>query len=510
MISPRARSVWAAASIVATLAAAVLLVSRGTRASVRYVSRDALRASFASDTRNLVYRWDPADPRPDAERRAALFEFMYQTYDSTAWIPQSVFDGNVVTQAVLGDVDTIVGEKVGLVLWREQTHVPAFGMAPGPRPDLPLRWTVNCLVCHTAEIDGVAYLGAGTKTFDDLWLGEALKTLTSERWRSVLPVDASDRAVAAEANRILKSHHHDKIDSLTRARSTAFAASHVELFLRPNGTMPPVEDVGRGDTKTPPLWHTAAKMPSGRWYVDGSFHGRFPLMASSMELEKDRPFDALVTSVIPTIKEEFASVIRHLRPPPYPYEIDATLAARGKALFYSEEIGCARCHGVYDGAGNVEWPGVYKDVGTDPRRLDVVSDKFIAAFDQSPLASEGRLVRSQGYAATPLTGAWANYPYLHNGSVPTLHHLLGPVSERPAIFHVRAAGRFDRTRVGQQLYLDPVHGTRDEGDLLRRFGADRDWFSAARPGAGNGGHNVWPRIRTDANRRALIEYLKTL
>ena len=510
MISPRARSAWAAASIVATLAAAVLLVSRGTRASVRYVSRDALRASFASDIRNLVYRWDPADPRPEAERRAALFEFMYQTYDSSAWIPQSVFDGNVVTQAVFGDVDTIVGEKVGLVLWREQTHVPAFGMAPGPRPDLPLRWTVNCLVCHTAEIDGVAYLGAGTKTFDDRWLGEALKTLTSERWRSVIPVDASDRAFAAEANRILTSHHHDKIDSLTRARSTAFAASHVELFLRPNGTMPPVEDVGRGDTKTPPLWHTAAKMPSGRWYVDGSFHGRFPLMASSMELEKDRPFDALVTSVIPTIKEEFASVIRHLRPPLYPYKVDATLAARGKTLFYSEEIGCARCHGAYDGAGNVEWPGVYKEVGTDPSRLDVVSDKFIAAFDQSPLASEGRLVRSQGYAATPLTGVWANYPYLHNGSVPTLHHLLGPVSERPAIFHVRAAGRFDQTRVGQQLYLDPVHGTLDEGDLLRRFGADRDWFSTARPGAGNGGHNVWPRIRTDANRRALIEYLKTM
>ena len=28
-------------------------------------------------------------------------------------------------------------------------------------------WTVNCLVCHTAEIDGVTYLGAGTKVFDD-------------------------------------------------------------------------------------------------------------------------------------------------------------------------------------------------------------------------------------------------------------------------------------------------------------------------------------------------------
>ena len=496
--------------MVLTLAAAVILVSRGTRASVRYVSRDALRSTFKSDTRNLVYRWDPADPRPEPERRAALFEFVYQTYDSSAWIPQSLFDSNLVTQAVVGDVDTIVGAKVGLVLWREQSVVPAYGMAPSPRSDLPLRWTVNCLVCHTAEIDGVAYLGAGTKTFDDRWLGEALKTLTSDRWRSVLGGAPVDRALAAEANRILNSHHHDKIDSLTRARSTAFAASHVELYMRPNGAMPAVDDVGRGDTKTPPLWHTAAKMSSGRWYADGSFHGRFPLMASSMELEKDRPFDALVSSVIPTIKGEFESVIRHLRPPPYPYDVDGTLAARGKELFYSEEVGCARCHGEYDGRGNVDWPGVHKDVGTDHARIDVVSDKFIDAFRQSPLAAEGALVKSRGYAATPLTGVWANYPYLHNGSVPTLYHLLGPVSERPAMFHVMAAGRFDRTRVGQVLYVDSAHGRLDKAALARRFGNDRDWFNVSRPGAGNGGHNVWSRIRTDENRRALIEYLKTL
>ncbi len=509
-MSQRARSMCAVTSMVLTLAAAALLVSRGTRASARNVARESLRSTFESDTRNLVYRWDPADLRPERVRRAALFDFMYQTYDSSAWIPQSLFDGNLVTQAVIGDVDTIVGEKVGLVLWREQSVVPAYGMAPSARSDEPLRWTVNCLVCHTAQIDGVAYLGAGTKTFDDLWLGEALKTLTSERWRSALPRDPGDRALAVEANRILTSHHHDKIDSLTRARSTAFAASHVELFMRPNGAMPAVEDVGRGDTKTPPLWHTAAKMSSGRWYADGSFHGPFPLMASSMELEKDRPFDALVKSVIPTIKEEFESVIRHLRPPPYPYEIDATLAARGKELFYSQEVGCARCHGVYDGRGNVDWPGVHKDVGTDRSRLDVVSDKFIDAFEHSPLAAEGSLIKSGGYAATPLTGVWANYPYLHNGSVPTLYHLLGPVSERPAIFHVMAAGRFDRTRVGQVLYLDPANGRLGDAELIRRFGSDRDWFNVARPGAGNGGHNVWPRIATDDNRRALIEYLKTL
>ena len=65
-----------------------------------------------------------------SERRRALFDFMYQTYQSSAWIPQSLFDSNLVTQAVVGDVDTIVGEKVGLVLWRDNPLVPAFGMAP--------------------------------------------------------------------------------------------------------------------------------------------------------------------------------------------------------------------------------------------------------------------------------------------------------------------------------------------------------------------------------------------
>ncbi len=165
---------------------------------------------------------------------------------------------------------------------------------------------------------------------------------------------------------------------------------------------------------------------------------------------------------------------------------------------------------MYDGRGHLRWPGIFTDVGTDRSRLDVVSDGFTAAFNDSPLAAEGALMKSDGYAATPLTGVWANFPYLHNGSVPTLHHLLGPVSERPRIFEVMAARRLDRTRAGQLLYANPAAAGRGEPDLVKRFGDDRNWFNVARPGCGNGGHDVWPRIRTDANRRALIEYLKTL
>jgi hypothetical protein len=514
----RTRSLHVAALALST-AAALLALTLFSRASAPAVSREALDVTFDAGIRRLVIEWDAADPRPAAQRRQALFEFMYQTYEASAWIPQSLFDSNLVSQAVIGDVDTIVGEKVGLVLWRDNPLVPAFGMAPNAdreeehntAPPASLKWTVNCLVCHMAEIDGVAYFGAGTKTFDELWLGEALKRLTSDPWRVLVPVASGDRALAADANRILNSHHHDKIDSLTRARSTAFAASHVELYMRSHGNqMPAVEAVARGDVKTPPLWHTAAKMPIGRWYTDGSFHGPFPLMASSMELEKDRPFDALVQVVIPTIKAEFDTVVRHLRPPRYPYEIDQALAARGRELFNSRELGCARCHGTYDGQGNVDWPGVHTDVRTDRSRLNVVSDEFIDAFDRSPLSSGGRLRKSSGYAATPLTGVWANYPYLHNGSVPTLYHLLGPASERPAIFEVMAARTLDRERLGQPIAVDPAIAGLTETERIRRFSNDRNWFYVGRPGSTNVGHDLWPRIRTEANRQALLEYLKTL
>jgi len=75
---------------------------------------------------------------------------------------------------------------------------------------------------------------------------------------------------------------------------------------------------------------------------------------------------------------------------------------------------------------------------------------------------------------------------------------------------VMGARALDRVRVGQRLFTVPAHERLIETELLQRFGGDRNWFNVTRPGSGNGGHDFWSRIRTDANRRALIEYLKTL
>jgi len=488
----------------------VVAIAGGARNPRPDDSRQTLVETFDSDISAMVYQWGPDDSRSEPDRRASLRDFMYQSYDSSAWIPQSAFDSNAFLQLVVGDAETVIRDRIGLVPWQANRIARAYGMAPNPAAGMPLSWTVNCVACHMAEIDGVAYFGAGGKVLDEKRLVETVMQVTGPVGRQRIPRTALEHQLAAQAYEILKQHHHEKLDSLTRARSTAFPASHVEMAMRAHGgAMPEPNQVGRGDVKIPPLWHTAAKMPFGRWYCDGSFRGDFPLMASSMELKLDRSFDGLMNSVIPQIKQDFEDVIQYLRPPHYPYPVDRELAERGKALFYSNEIGCFKCHGVYDGKGGVRWTGVHADVGTDRSRINVVSSGFIEAFDSSPLAKEGRLVKSRGYAATPLTGVWANYPYLHNGSVPSLYHLLGPEEQRPKLFSVLAARQFDPRRVGQQI-VPAAFGGLSNTDLMRKHGDDRDWFNANRPGCYNGGHDFWLLIKTEERRRALIEYMKTL
>jgi hypothetical protein len=466
--------------------------------------------TFARDIARMVYEWDPVDGRSRRQREQALCKFMYEGYRSSAWIPQSSFDNNRILQLVIGNADAIVGRRIGLVLWPQNQTARAYGMAPNPAPDKALSWTLNCVGCHMTEINGVAYFGGGSKVLDEKILAETVEAITSAAARQLIVGNTADADLAGRAHEILKRHHHGRFDSLTRGRSTAFPASHVELYLRAHGgIMPTSAEVGRGDVKTPPLWHTTAKLPFGRWYCDGSFRGQFPLMASSMELALDHSFDGLVNTVLPTIKDDFEKVLKYIRPPRYPYAIDFALARKGKDLFYSDKVACYGCHGVYDGKGGVQWTGVHVDVGTDPARRQLVSAGFIAAFEHSPLAAEGNLIKSTGYAATPLTGVWANYPYLHNGSVPTLFHLLGPQSERPIVFSVWAARNFDPVRVGQVLFSDG-NKDYDQAELLHRFGKDRDWFNVDRDGCDNRGHDFWSRIETDENRQALIEYLKTI
>lgn len=99
-----------------------------------------------------------------------------------------------------------------------------------------------------------------------------------------------------------------------------------------------------------------------------------------------------------------------------------------------------------------------------------------------------------GYKARPLTGIWATAPYLHNGSVPTLYDLLLPPAQRPASFNL-GTREYDPVKVGYQTAPSAANSFR---------------FDTSLAGNGNGGHDYGNAKLTEADRRALVEYMKTL
>lgn len=99
------------------------------------------------------------------------------------------------------------------------------------------------------------------------------------------------------------------------------------------------------------------------------------------------------------------------------------------------------------------------------------------------------------YPAKPLAGVWATAPYLHNGSVPTIYHLLLPRGQRPTTFHV-GQREFDPVQLG---YLESARA-----QLASAFELD-----VSQPGNSNAGH-LYGTTLSDDQRFDLIEYLKAL
>ena len=106
-----------------------------------------------------------------------------------------------------------------------------------------------------------------------------------------------------------------------------------------------------------------------------------------------------------------------------------------------------------------------------------------------------------GYKVRPLDGIWATPPYLHNGSVPNVYALLSPVSERPKTFYL-GNREYDPVKVGYRT--EPFKGG-FKFDTTKAGNSNRghEFSNDKRPGV------IGPEL-TDDERKALIEYLKTL
>jgi hypothetical protein len=190
-----------------------------------------------------------------------------------------------------------------------------------------------------------------------------------------------------------------------------------------------------------------------------------------------------------------------LPPPPYPYDVDHALAARGATVYQQE---CLACHGdhrfkeglkVGDRLGRVV---DVSEVGTDRYRLDSYTPVFAAnqysLFPDSPYRFR-RFRKTNGYANHPLDGIWARAPYLHNGSVPTLRDLLDAPEQRPREFF-RGYDVYDRARLGFVSDVAEAGG--------RRFFL----YDTSIPGNSNAGHLYGTSLPED-DKRAIVEYLKT-
>lgn len=201
------------------------------------------------------------------------------------------------------------------------------------------------------------------------------------------------------------------------------------------------------------------------------------------------------------IREFLAS----LEPPKYPLPVDPKLAKDGEAVFSDH---CARCHGTY--GDKWTYPNKViplKDIGTDPRRFEGITTKFGEYYAKSWFAHDYGPIETDGYQAPPLDGVWATAPYLHNGSVPTLYHVLNSKS-RPKVFtrSFRTEREdYDAKNVGWKV--DVLEKAPDATGMKPiEF---RKVYDTTKAGRSNGGHTYGDKLSED-ERRAVIEYLKTL
>ena len=208
--------------------------------------------------------------------------------------------------------------------------------------------------------------------------------------------------------------------------------------------------------------------------------------------------------------EDVLEFVADYRPPPFPGGVDRARAASGERIFAAQ---CESCHGRYErderGVRLAAFPNrlvAQVEIGTDPARWQAVSDAGVRALGRLPVAKKINAARTGGYVAPILSGVWMTAPYLHNGSVPTLWHLMRPQT-RPAKFMV-GGHKLDYSRVG-------IAGEAAADGVMRYPEGYVPWsdpgvHDASQPGKSNAGHEREFDGLDDAQKDDLLEYLKTL
>lgn len=370
----------------------------------------------------------------------------------------------------------------------------AYGIAPRPDdPSKPLQYVVsknqqyamNCFACHGGNLFGATYPGAPNTTY-------ALESLTDQVRKAKLSMQ--------------RPLGHMDVGSMFMPLGKTVGSSNAVMFgvalmnfrdkdLNVHMDRTPAEMVHH-DMDAPPWWHFHRKH---HIYIDGFAEKGHRGLMQFMLVRQNGPTKFRLW------EKDFKQVyqfISELRPPKYPLELDKGMAQRGAIVFQSN---CASCHGTY--GSNSSYPELripIEDVSTDRVRLDALSPAHRKHYGDSWFGNNGKqetIADADGYVAPPLDGVWASAPYLHNGSVPTLWHMLHP-EERPVVWRRTELG-LDTQKMG--LTVESLT------EVPKRLKvADRRWyFDTTQFGKSSVGHD-YPNALSEVEKKDLLEYLKTL
>ncbi|MET0593327.1 MAG: hypothetical protein ABW133_11545 [Polyangiaceae bacterium] len=384
----------------------------------------------------------------------------------------------------------------------------------------------NCLGCHSGKVDGQLIIGLGNAVADftgglaggntgmtipDILLGQlGLTDAEKLNFNKMLRVgrifgpNTVMRTVGqnpAEAFTGVLLAHHDPVTlawSDEPLREVVYHDGKGGMLAEPKLTSDP-----------PPWWR--AKKKTALFY-NGMARGDH---RGTMALATGTCVDDVNEAVrVDALFKDMQAYLVTLEAPVYKRAINAEHAEKGTTLFTAN---CAGCHGTYatnplddakDTYPNLLFP--LDLIGTDPAvaNMGVVhAPEFVDWYNGSFYGKITRAVPNDpfpGYTAPPLDGVWATAPYLHNGSVPTIELVLNSKA-RPAVWKRvdYNDSNYDENALGWP-WEKAAYSQADAPAAEKKYIYDSSYWSQS-----NAGHTFGDQL-TDAERRSVIEYLKTL
>ncbi len=347
------------------------------------------------------------------------------------------------------------------------------------------KWVMNCFNCHGGKVAGTVIPGAPNSHV-------ALHTLTED--------------VSKIKLQQLKKLSHMDLAALGMPLGTTHGTTNSVIF---GVILDSLRDPDMNFDKTrsvphllhhdmdPPAWWNVKRKQ--RIYSDGFVTKNHRMLMQFILIPQNN------AQKIKEWEADFADILAYiesLKAPHYRWEINEPLASHGKRIFNDN---CARCHGTYgENPAYPEKTVPITELKTDSVRLKSLPPAYRDALNLSWLSRYGKdpvVAAPTGYVAPPLNGVWASAPYFHNGSVPTLWHVLHP-DERPVIWK-RTENGYDVNKVGLEIESFSVMPA-PLSTMQKRM-----YFDTRKFGKKATGH-TYPNDLNQSQKQAVLEYLKTL